>query len=331
MGIKGIELVDTPTRLVLPNKEIPKKVACGCMFSICLTESKKAFAWGANGSGQLGLGEGGNPVGPVEIKLPEPLSDIACGHFTTLGISESGFLYVWGKGVNGELGLQDTNYAAVPTPNPCGIIFSKVFGGSCHSLGLTPAGDLYGWGWNGYGNMGNGNLDDSLVPTLLQTDIENVATGGSHVLVLKKNGELWGWGHNGHGQLGTGDIKEEVTEPRKILINISEDPDQPPKKISFIGCGWRHSFALLENGEFYIWGGNGDLQTGSPETGDIRSPKKTGFKLRFPIQEYLRYTLSKWTVVYQWVFMGMFDPGSAFSLIPVEVVFHMVSSTVHKL
>jgi alpha-tubulin suppressor-like RCC1 family protein len=266
------------------------------------------------------------------LKLPEPLSDIACGFSHVLGVSESGFLYVWGAGEHGELGLQVPVDVPVPTLNPCGIIFSKVFAGTCHSLGLTWEGVLYGWGWNSYGSMGNGNLEDCLVPTLLQTDIEKVATGGAHVLVLKKNGELWGWGYNSKGQLGTGDIKEKVTEPRRIFINSLEDNKEaecPLERISFIGCGWYHSFVVLENGDFYSWGGNTYFQTGHPESRDYLSPtKKEGFKLLLPIQEALWYTFTKWDITYKWIFLGMIDPDSSFFRIPVEIIFHMVSSTV---
>jgi alpha-tubulin suppressor-like RCC1 family protein len=81
-------------------------------------------------------------------------------------------------------------------------------------------------------NMDNRNLEDCLDPTLLQSDIEKVATGGSHVLVLKKNGELWGWGYNAHGQLGIGYARESVPRPQQININFLEG-----KKISFIGDG----------------------------------------------------------------------------------------------
>jgi alpha-tubulin suppressor-like RCC1 family protein len=333
MGLKDDEYVDTPMRLVLPNKEIPKKVACGSNFCICLTESKKAFGWGANDCSQLGLGEVQYTVEPMEIELPEPLSDIACGHSHTLGVSESGFLYVWGNGENGELGLGNTSDRNVPTLNLCGIIFSKVFGGSSHSLGLTPDGELYGWGWNGYGNMGDGKFDNYLVPQLLQMDIQKVATGGSHVLVLKKNGELWGWGFNGYGHLGTG-IKEEVRKPQRIFLSLPDDKEKTelPAEISFIGCGLRHSFVVLRNGDLYSWGDSRDCQTGHPDSLKILSPKKKeGIKLCLPIQDNLRFTFQKWSIAYKWVFLGMVDPDSAFFRIPVEIVFHLFSSTCHNL
>jgi hypothetical protein len=78
-------------------------------------------------------------------------------------------------------------------------------------------------------------------------------------------------------------------------------------------------------------GGLTEFQTGLPECRDYLSPtKKEGFKLCLPIQEDLRFTITKWNIA-KWVFLGMIDLHSSFFQIPVEIIFHVVSSTVRKL
>ena len=89
-----------------------------------------------------------------------------------------------------------------------------------------------------------------------------IVSGDHHTLALMSDGTVWAWGNNTYGQLGNG-IRSNDThnsypadgdEKRNdflypVKVNIPSDV-----KIKSIAVGKRHSLALTENGEVYIWG-----------------------------------------------------------------------------
>lgn len=89
-----------------------------------------------------------------------------------------------------------------------------------------------------------------------------IVSGDHHTLALMSDGTVWAWGNNTYGQLGNG-IRSNDThnsypadgdEKRNdflypVKVNIPSDV-----KIKSIAAGKRHSLALTENGEVYIWG-----------------------------------------------------------------------------
>ena len=60
LGLGDINYRLTPTLLTPPNNEKITHVTCGYLYSVCLTANKSCYVWGANISGQLGLGLNAN-------------------------------------------------------------------------------------------------------------------------------------------------------------------------------------------------------------------------------------------------------------------------------
>lgn len=93
---------------------------------------------------------------------------------------------------------------------------------------------------------------ETLIPvdTLGWTNIRKIKCGSWHVLALNECGDIYCWGWNKYGQLGIGNCS--VLE-FPTLLNLSDDLTN---FVIDISCGSKHSAALLNNGNIYLWGNN---------------------------------------------------------------------------
>ena len=127
-------------------------------------------------------------------------------------------------------------------------------------LAFTANGEIYSWGHNGYCQLGNGNTNQGLTPTVIPNamvgrKVVQVACGSHHCLVRTSDGELFAWGQNNCGQIGTGSTSNQST-PKKITNPFAA------RKVVDVTCGQTSSMVVLETGEVYGWGYNGNGQLG---------------------------------------------------------------------
>lgn len=92
----------------------------------------------------------------------------------------------------------------------------------------------------------------SAAPTVLKV------VGGPHVLVLRADGSVIGWGRYRAGQLG-----EQPVATSKRRYGVAEPVVIPlPGKAVDIAAGEDASYALLDDGMVYAWGGNRHRELG---------------------------------------------------------------------
>lgn len=137
---------------------------------------------------------------------------------------------------------------------------SLSYGSGPHVLAVTESGELYTWGHNGYCQLGNGTTNAVLLPSSITTNllgkkVVEVACGSHHSLALTSDGEVYAWGQNNCGQVGSGSTTNQPS-PRKVTACISG------RRTLVIACGQTSSMAVLDNGEVYGWGYNGNGQLG---------------------------------------------------------------------
>jgi len=153
-------------------------VATGAAHSLLLTSEGGLWAWGDNGSGQLGT------AGPDQFKLAparvregdvfwgSPVRMAACGDKHSLIVTEAGILWSFGQGAYGALGHHDINERREPTQvesqhfDDAKIVSAA--GGASHSAAVSEHGTLYMWGMGAGGDaspMGLDNMQHKLVPT----------------------------------------------------------------------------------------------------------------------------------------------------------------------
>lgn len=150
------------------------------------------------------------------------------------------------------------------------------YGVGPHVLALTNAGEIYAWGHNGYCQLGNGNSNHGLNPTLLQGSLSgkvvaSVACGSHHSLALTNEGDVFAWGQNNCGQIGSGTTTNQTT-PKKILYGHASK--FPHAVASRIVCGQTSSILVLDSGEVFGWGYNGNGQLGTGNAVNQLSPMR---------------------------------------------------------
>lgn len=78
------------------------KVACGLLFSVCLTDTGQVWTWGSGEAGQLGRGATCTQSSfPQSVTvLSSNIIDIVCGANHVLAVAGSREIYAWGSGIS---------------------------------------------------------------------------------------------------------------------------------------------------------------------------------------------------------------------------------------
>lgn len=188
-------------------------------------------------------------------------------------ITHSDEVFVFGLNCSNCLGTGDNQSTIVPKKLDvlCGKkIISLSYGSGPHVLLATEGGEMYAWGHNGYSQLGNGTANQGISPAqvtsnLTQKKVTEVACGSHHSMALTLDGEVYAWGYNNCGQVGSGSTANQPT-PRKVS-NLLQS-----KVVVSITCGQTSSMAVLDNGEAYGWGYNGNGQLGLGNNGNQLTP-----------------------------------------------------------
>ena len=142
--------------------------AAGLRHSLIITDFGRVWAFGANKSGQLGLGKTDRKFVPV----PEVVSSlnnknitrVASGSQHSVALSDSGEVFCWGSNQYGQCGVDPSKME------------NKLFASPLQIGGM-----------------------------LKKVKVSEVVSGWSHILVKTDGGEVMSWGRADYGQLGLGD------------------------------------------------------------------------------------------------------------------------------
>lgn len=117
-------------------------IAAGARHSLALAADGTVWAWGANGSGQLGNGTvGGTGVTPGAVPGLSDVVAVAAGGHHSLALKGDGTVWSWGANGHGQLGIGAAD-ARRPTPTQVvGLTGVRaIAAGHSHSLAIrTPA------------------------------------------------------------------------------------------------------------------------------------------------------------------------------------------------
>ncbi|KAA8828195.1 RCC1 domain-containing protein [Bifidobacterium myosotis] len=249
---------DGKTTGKLPNGKTVKTLVAGSSHSLALDADGHLWAWGNNGSGQLGDGTTDKRHEPTEITSGRTYTQVAAGSGFSLALDSDGHLWAWGWNYYGQLGDGTTDGRLEPTEITPGRTYVQVTADHYHSLALDADGHLWAWGWNGYGQLGDGTTIDRHKPkeitpgrTYTQVSVSNV-----HSLALDADGHLWAWGYNDDGRLGDGTTIDRH-EPKEIT---------PDRTYTQVAAGLGFSLALDADGHLWAWGYNDDGRLGDGTT-----------------------------------------------------------------
>lgn len=273
----------------LDNEEIVDILAAGMEFGTCYvrTKSNNLFSWGANNTGQLGVGDTTNRWRPTKIAAFNPVANGGILKFAMTGTSSGSFHvldgngFMWHSGFNGygtalNAGTVQNNTLSRSTLAPTAgatVNFWAASPANYHNIFLKTTNDnLYFAGYNGSNSLaGLGNNTTPITsPTLVPNvfDVKNVASRATHTTNIRtfwltNKGELWVQGYtnyNSHGNEygGSGSTIENginaypyrmaVPPGTKILDQLIICADETT---NYAGTS---NYFLCDNGQIY---GNG--------------------------------------------------------------------------
>ena len=243
--------IDLPTGKNLTSIDANYVQTCGIM------DTGELYCWGNGGSGQLGDGTTGNRDTPQLVSLPAHLDVVSMGmgESHTCAIMSNRSMWCWGNDGWGQLSYEDN----VLTSSQLFPVMSKtptdkvraVTAGYHFTCIISHNYDVWCAGYNEGGQLGDASTTQrhSFVKTGIPSTsrVIDLDAGYRHVCALLENTEVWCWGDGSQGQLG--DLN---TTSRTTPVLVQSIPVN--RTVVSLGMGYRHSCAILDDGNVSCWG-----------------------------------------------------------------------------
>jgi alpha-tubulin suppressor-like RCC1 family protein len=280
-----------------------KATAGGDWHTCALLEDGRVKCWGANASGQLGVGDTnarGDSSGEMGDYLPAvdlgsvggvPLGAraLSAGAGFTCALLSTNQIKCWGDNNNGRLGLGATGNRGAQPGQMGNALQAVQLGtnrtakaivvGGAHACALLDNDQVKCWGYNGWGQLGientidkgsaSADMGDNLQAVNLGTAVKPIAlaAGEGHNCALFEDGRVKCWGQNLGGQCGTGQVAIYGNAPGTMAQTQFVDLGAG-RTAKAIAARYSTTCAVLDNGQLKCWGWNdfGQLGRGYPTT-----------------------------------------------------------------
>jgi alpha-tubulin suppressor-like RCC1 family protein len=241
-------------------------VTTGAMHSCGVTSDYRAWCWGDNERGQLGVG-GTAPSYGVATAVAGGLRflDVTAGDWHTCGITTDNLLYCWGLDDLGELGTGGgAACSGTVCRRPVAVAGSRrwrqISAGVSHTCAVTTAFQAFCWGDGTFGQIGNGDslwVNPSPVPVKGGLQFRQVTAGQGYTCALTTTSRAYCWGRNDTGTLGN----------RTTIGRPTPGPVYGGLTFRKLSAGYGHICGVVTDADVaYCWGHN--LQ-GSPGTNHV--------------------------------------------------------------
>ena len=227
----------------------------------------QVYCRGANGAGQLGVGDTMTRAEHVAVAGLDDGARLALGRTHSCAIAQGAAVLCWGSNAMGQLGVDPATEPTATTPVPVVdemdaplTMATRIALGDTHTCAIV-RGVMYCWGANGEGQLGDGTTTQSHVPRRIGAPVgfSRVAAGTSFSCAVRMSGDVYCWGGNNRGQLGvTGMPRSSMPIVVPLPAGVSA---------SDVVTGQTHACALTSNG-VYCWGDGsmGQLGYGGTDT-----------------------------------------------------------------
>jgi len=247
-------------------------VFSGASHSCAILDGGQVACWGDDTYGQVGNGDDGQDAvyEPVLLSgFPDgtEIVSLALGNWHSCALSVTGQVYCWGNdGHYGQVGNGVVETSNILEPQ---LIEPAAFDGGVTALSagnyatcaVLADGQVACWGGNEKGEIGTGQVGGfEATPTLVASILHNpvsISADNYHACVLSDDGRASCWGSDSNGQIGDGD-----TGASKAYSPSPVDTSSLPAPMLEISTGYRHTCALLSNGQVACWGSDNDGQLG---------------------------------------------------------------------
>jgi len=224
------------------------EIRAGTSFSCGLASNHRAYCWGANQFGQVGIGTTTLRINtPVPVAGGRSFRQLHAGLNHTCAVTFDNVTFCWGQNDTGELGDGTTTDRRMPVRVHGGLLFKQVRAGGGQSCGFTSAGLAYCWGLNNVGQLGDGTTTRHLTPVRVVGGhvFISLSVGGASACAVTADKLGWCWGANDEGQLADGSSLARRLRPTVIADN---------RRFSGIAEGDDHGCGILVGGPTYCWG-----------------------------------------------------------------------------
>ena len=260
------EIYDTKIPLKIPlhfisEKERIKKIKCGQMFTMVLSNEGNIYTFGCADNGGIGHEDS---IQAQKVDINFKALDISGGDCHGIAYNNSNLAF-WGQFRNSQGGMGepflDIKYYNTNDINKEN--YKKVISGTNHVIILKKEKNIYAFGNKEYGQRGinpKETIDHMKINKINEKNIEDIFTGDEHSFLIKKEDNkriVKSWGLNNKGQLGIGksslDGEQYINIFTPTLIIFDENVNV--KKI----CGGNgNSICITEDNRIFIWGSNDD-------------------------------------------------------------------------
>ncbi|MBC7843458.1 MAG: Ig-like domain-containing protein [Gemmatimonadaceae bacterium] len=235
-----------------------RKLASFGRHTCALDVTGKAWCWGGNGWGALGVSAIAQSATPVAVSGGLTFKDIVVGPEYSCALEQAGATYCWGHNDWRQFAMNAPSMSESPVAVAPQLRFASLTAGSTFTCGVTTTSQGYCWGYSGWGNLGDGadisyGNTFSATPALIAGGHAWAQLGGGqiHTCGLTTAGQGYCWGNNG-GKLGNGGTLESST-PAML---------QGAPTFTNLAVGANHTCAISASANVWCWGLNGNGQVG---------------------------------------------------------------------
>lgn len=239
------------------------QVSAGVEHACGVTTDGKAWCWGANEFGELGIPPADSPDPcssrpcswrPVAVSGGLRFRHVNAGPQFTCGVTTDDLVFCWGRNDAGQLGTGSTAPASSTPGKVAGNRrYRQVRAGSGNmACAITSVRTAFCWGG---GRLGNGT-NSSRTPVRVSDDAlawARLTVGANYVCGITTADQAWCWGVNNRGQLGNGTTAASATPVRSA----------EGFTVAQIDAGSSHTCAVLVDGRAFCWGDGVGVGDGS--------------------------------------------------------------------
>ena len=243
-------------------------VVAGGLHTCLVGADGRAFCWGGNDQGQLGVTGGNRMSTPSAVGAELRFTAIAPGLAHSCAIARGGALWCWGENDHGQLGDRTQTARGTPIRSAVGHAFRSIAAGAAHTCGVDTDGAAWCWGADAHGQLGDGGSIDRALPVRVSGAWRflSLDVGWNFTCGLTSGGNAFCWGDNSAGQLGDG-----TTSDRRVPSAV-----QGSIQFQAITAGSAHACGITPSGDAYCWGRNASGELGDGST----SPRSTPVLVR---------------------------------------------------
>ena len=280
------------TAINLGTERTARAIEAGDNHTCAILDNESVKCWGANASGQLGLGDTinrgdnssdmGDSLLAVNLGAGRTATAIAGGYAHTCAILDNESVKCWGSNSSGQLGLGDTDSRGDSSSDMgdnlttvdlgSGRTAKAISTGDSHTCAILDNEKVKCWGANTYGQLGQGDdnnrgdVPGEMGGNLTTVDLgsgrtaTSITTGAGHTCALLDDDSVKCWGRGLVGQLGDGKASH-LDSPPNLSIKLGTG-----RTAKAIAAGNFHTCAILDNSSIKCWGKNDSGQLGLSDT-----------------------------------------------------------------